>query len=453
MAGYTLKDLVNATDKEIAKLLYQDFRTPLNKRVTVLDLSYTSLKINAQGYSESEYTKIHNTLLGVLRSLGLQNYNKLSDIPGNFINNKTGGVLLIDSSGRDNIFLVAANYEKIRKLFSDKVASHPNIRNTIFGMRVSSTDILNSKGMPSGDVKISEKSATEFGHISSTANEFLTSPLEEKLQSILEYAEITGNNKISEIAKQGLDKLYNIQTDINYVFKNYAPEVISSISDKLGQGFVVVTLHDTSINQKFSDEEKLLYSSVVRKIAQIAAINLKLNITDISGSNNIKEDIVEQLFNSLKIGKSKLRSHSTQKASTSSNVKISSKVASSLKTLVLKQPKSPKRSEISLTSLQNLINQHLQSVISANMGDGSSRNILNYRTGRFAASASVQSMSQSRQGMITAFYSYMKNPYQTFEPGYAQGNPKSRDPKLLIAKSIREIVALRVGNSLRAVSI
>jgi hypothetical protein len=62
-------------------------------------------------------------------------------------------------------------------------------------------------------------------------------------------------------------------------------------------------------------------------------------------------------------------------------------------------------------------------------------------------------MSQSREGMITAFYSYMKNPYQTFEPGYAQGSPKTRDPKLLIAKSIREIAATKVGNRLRAVSV
>ena len=106
-----------------------------------------------------------------------------------------------------------------------------------------------------------------------------------------------------------------------------------------------------------------------------------------------------------------------------------------------------------LTSLQNLINANLQNVISANMGDGSSKNILNYRTGRFAASASVERMSESRAGMITAFYTYMKNPYQTFEPGYAQGKPASRDPKLLISKSIREIAALKVGNRLRAVSI
>lgn len=105
----------------------------------------------------------------------------------------------------------------------------------------------------------------------------------------------------------------------------------------------------------------------------------------------------------------------------------------------------------SLNSLQALMDKHLQDVIAANMGDGGSRNVLNYRTGRFAASAKVERLSQSREGMITAFYSYMKNPYQTFEPGYKQGSPKTRDPKLLIGKSIKEIAATVVGNRMRVI--
>lgn len=107
----------------------------------------------------------------------------------------------------------------------------------------------------------------------------------------------------------------------------------------------------------------------------------------------------------------------------------------------------------SLLDLQTLINTHLQSVVSANMGEGTAKNILNYRTGRFAASTSVVKLTESREGMITAFYEYMKNPYQTFEPGYRQGSPKTRDPKLLIATSIREIAAIKVNNRLRAVSV
>jgi hypothetical protein len=107
-----------------------------------------------------------------------------------------------------------------------------------------------------------------------------------------------------------------------------------------------------------------------------------------------------------------------------------------------------------VTNLGNLlltINQQLQDVISANMGDGTRRDILNYRTGRLASSAKVESLSQSRAGMITAFYSYMKNPYATFSQGGRQQNPKTRDPKLLISTSIREIAAQQVANQLRAV--
>ena len=105
----------------------------------------------------------------------------------------------------------------------------------------------------------------------------------------------------------------------------------------------------------------------------------------------------------------------------------------------------------SLASLQQLLNDNLQHVISANMGGGNRYDILNYQTGRFAASVKVEKLSQSREVMITAFYNYMKNPYQTFEPGYRQGSSKTRDPKLLIARSIRELAASKVGNRLRAV--
>lgn len=108
---------------------------------------------------------------------------------------------------------------------------------------------------------------------------------------------------------------------------------------------------------------------------------------------------------------------------------------------------------IDLLSLQNLINTHLQDAVSANMGDGSSSTVLNYRTGRLAGSAKVERMSISREGMITAFYSYMKNPYATFSKGGAQQRPATRDPKLLISKSIREIAAEKMINRLRAVAI
>lgn len=119
-----------------------------------------------------------------------------------------------------------------------------------------------------------------------------------------------------------------------------------------------------------------------------------------------------------------------------------------------KAPKPFKPSQdFSLIGLQRLINSQLQDVVSANMGDGDSREVLNYRTGRLASSARAERLSQSREGMITVFYSYMKAPYSTFSQGGQQSVPSSRDPKLLIAKSIREIAFQYVGNRLRSVAV
>jgi hypothetical protein len=87
------------------------------------------------------------------------------------------------------------------------------------------------------------------------------------------------------------------------------------------------------------------------------------------------------------------------------------------------------------------------------MGTGTSRNVLNYQTGRFAQSATVERLTQGREGMISAYYTYMKYPYATFSEGGRQEFPRSRDPKLLISKSIREIMQQQMITRMRAVLI
>ena len=185
---------------------------------------------------------------------------------------------------------------------------------------------------------------------------------------------------------------------------------------------------------------------------------LKDHVLDIKNSPNLPQYVAELMIASIKGNKVPIYKDNSQKVGTVSlgNIIISSipKVAKALNKVKATKPiRNVQGTFYSLASLQLLINSQLQDVISANMGDGSQRNVLNYRTGRFAASASVTKMSQSREGMITAFYTYMKNPYQTFEPGFKQGSPKTRDPKLLISRSIRDIAATKVANTLRAVSV
>lgn len=218
-----------------------------------------------------------------------------------------------------------------------------------------------------------------------------------------------------------------------------------------------------------STKDRLNSSELMRAALQNRLANTFLGpniqkFVDGKSSYSFKEYLTLALVNTLsgktitpfnqKISKGKEKSF-TQK--------ILSNIGTELKVQPKKQPKSgiSKSSYISknirdtlnLISLQNLINRQLQDVISANMGDGDRRNILNYRTGRLAASAKVERMSESRAGMITAFYSYMKNPYATFSDGGRQSVPKTRDPKLLISKSIREIAATQVANQLRAVNV
>ena len=107
--------------------------------------------------------------------------------------------------------------------------------------------------------------------------------------------------------------------------------------------------------------------------------------------------------------------------------------------------------ETSLDTIKNLLDSNLVQTVKQNMGVGNRRDILNLRSGRFAESVRVERLTQSRNGMVTAYYNYMRNPYATFSAGGRQQLPRSRDPKLLISKSIRQVAAQAKITRLRAI--
>lgn len=96
----------------------------------------------------------------------------------------------------------------------------------------------------------------------------------------------------------------------------------------------------------------------------------------------------------------------------------------------------PKRSDISMVHLIGALNQQLPQTVAKNMGSPR----LNYQTGRFASSVRVADIATTAKGFPSIGYTYMKYPYQTFEPGYRQGDV-DRDPRKLIDRSIRDIAA------------
>ena len=92
-------------------------------------------------------------------------------------------------------------------------------------------------------------------------------------------------------------------------------------------------------------------------------------------------------------------------------------------------------------ALKELINAALPEEILDRMGPPALTN----RTGRFRRSAQVTNVLVGPRGGVEAEYTYMKDPYATFEPGGRMGGTY-RDPRKIIGESVREIASKLTGN-------
>lgn len=242
----------------------------------------------------------------------------------------------------------------------------------------------------------------------------------------------------------------------------------SSYASSVGKAVKSLFNNLNTINGYISDRIRELEStpSVDPKVQQVLANAMNTQkvfeeLISSKGSDSIVDHIVNSTIKAIdpkaKVNKSNTTASARRKVS-SVNTKTSKpkKVAitSKAKAIAVKirELKTPaQHGTADLVMLQVILDAELVRTVKANMGDGSRSDILNLRSGRFAESVSVEKLSESRAGMITAFYTYMKYPYATFSQGGKQSVPKSRDPKILISKSIRELLQSRVSNRLRAV--
>lgn len=426
-ANSYIKKHILEKSPEIAEALYTDYRQILNSRNTILDLSRNALKVNLRKENAAavkDYDNIYDKLVDVLADNFTSNrtYQSLEEATISLGTDLLSKPVYING-GDNNRFIIASSFEGIRAIVTNKISRDSRLITSRFGIE-------------------DNKSKLDIGHIATADNINLTSPLEEKILAVSNI----GNPVIAAKAKIALENLYKIQADFTYSFKNTAPEAISTARAILGEGYIVVTLHSRNKNKDFSVAEGAIFRKLVKEIADT------LRIEDIPGSNTIFQDVVEGITSILKTGKPALKSHSSVKSKVSVDGK--KKANTNINGLSLTFPANKKTTEsYSLASLESLVRRHLQNVVAANMGNGDSKDILNYRTGRLAASARLDKLTQSKEGMITAFYTYMRNPYGTFSEGGLQQYPRTRDPKLLIGGAIKEIVATRVANRMRAVLI
>ena len=114
------------------------------------------------------------------------------------------------------------------------------------------------------------------------------------------------------------------------------------------------------------------------------------------------------------------------------------------------------RADFQADDLQLLIdeiNRLLHDQIKQNMGKGGAKQLLNYRTGRFAKSARVQALYDVKEkGAIGAKVKYMRHPYGVFEPGQRL-HKVGRDPHRIFGRSIRQILQERKIANLRRVKV
>jgi len=165
-----------------------------------------------------------------------------------------------------------------------------------------------------------------------------------------------------------------------------------------------------------------------------------LNVVNIEGSKSVVGAVSDILDDTIK-GK-KVRDYNK---TTTATVKSSKRRKSKKATISgIPRLRDDKGRFTSPASIQNIIQSQITEKVKENMGTGGS---LENRTGRFAESVTITNVTQSRQGTLTAFYDYMKYPYQTFERGFKQGSTR-RDPRLLISRSIRDIATGLVSHKL-----
>lgn len=255
------------------------------------------------------------------------------------------------------------------------------------------------------------------------------------LQKLVQGSKLSsdGKRQLGQVAAVSLKEFEAALTDLDTKLGKYQEQISRVIARTNNPNYLM--------NLRTSDTIKEYSMAVLKDIigGRGSKRVLKVTTPNIAAvtSEKLKTKVSSpgsKVSQSLALAKNKLKKLE-QELATAKNVKISAQGSK----------------QTNLSSLLAVLNSQIQDVVSANMGSGSNKEVLNYRTGRFASSVNVERLTQSREGMITAFYSYMQNPYATFSDGGKQSSPKSRDPKLLISKSIREIAAQRVANRMRAV--
>lgn len=205
--------------------------------------------------------------------------------------------------------------------------------------------------------------------------------------------------------------------------------------------------------KKMAHLEPQLSQSPTKEAQLVSQVNKRL-ITSLLGVAAANPDLrlkvnKRLLAEAKKIEKQKKRESAkgrgTNTSKTSKVIVAGSKIGRKVSTAkgaqrAARRSKNTTRTMDSPIALRNLINEALPQMVASKMTSPA----LQFRTGRFANSARVENVTMGPRGGIGIDYTYMRNPYETFEPGNKQGSTQ-RDPRKIIGASIRELAMSIIG--------
>lgn len=443
-------DLDSKLIKQLSKIVEKGtapYRKEISQPLHMCDVSYDALLISSPDLTLDSYNFLVEKIKNGITSVGgdFVEYNDISFIEEAISMLFAASKGLGRSLGKAYALIWADNYKYILS------TNYRNLQNAVAtGVKAAEQDPrFSGKGLSEfAGIKFQRKgvevsrSGAEIAHIEGPGS---VTALGAQLASILEKTKGSSNftlftQKVQNLQKRLQDahqSVVEVTTKRNDIFSKN-PEILNQV--------LLVTIQSGFYNGKLSEIEKQIGSELKQVLSSQKYLIQLLNKP---GSNTILEDISELL--GVTLGK-KRTAGSKHPNRPPSKVILKPRYSSTTASTVRVPKLRTKAGQFfSLASLQRLLDASLVQRVKDNMGTGSRRDILNLRSGRFAESVKVERLSQSREGMITAFYNYMKNPYATFSQGGRQELPRSRDPKLLIAKSIREIGATMVANRMRAV--
>jgi hypothetical protein len=205
-------------------------------------------------------------------------------------------------------------------------------------------------------------------------------------------------------------------------------QIIKNIEDKLLKSPLGLTNPDYQASKSMKDmaQDAVLAQVVTNFVTKSGKPDMRYKVN--------KTAVLQNAKHSKKSGKGSFK-HTTKGARYATGMVAGKSTAK--RTSKVKNTQTQK----SAISLKELINAALPQALLERMQPPALRN----RTGRFRTSAEVTNVSIGPKGGTQVDYTYMKNPYQTFEPGFAQGST-GRDPRRLIGGTIREIAQEITGN-------